>query len=792
MSVVAINPAGWDPDNNLLHTAVLRYVESGWAVLPLWSVENGVCACGKPRCLRDAGKHPVGTLVPNGVRDATRDIETVIRWWTRYPKANIGIALGRISNTVVIDVDGPTGRETLEKLLAQYEYVLPPFWYVETGRDEGGRHHYFRYPKDVTVQTRKVKGLEVRSDGAYVVAPPSIHYTGRIYTWHGVPDNRSSDPGVDDLPQCFIDFAAQGEKIFGPRGGGRTHKGTASHRRNLTERLQAMHAPPTWSEAHEKEIMAALECIPADDYEVWLKIGMTLHWTGWGERAREMWDQWSQKSDKFDIADQEKKWESFGRPDRQGPVITLGTLFALAKDHGYAPQAQPASEPDDPPHLKSIIEAINERRFLIGNIGGKCLVGEMVPNPAGSGQMLSLQSIEAFKAWYNNQYVVVPDDKGNEKRKPLGTYWIGHHKRRGYEGVDLVPNAPQELPDGKLNLWRGYGVEPKQGDWLLMARHVYNVLAGGDVKAAEYIARWAAWSLQHPDIRAEVALALQGGKGSGKGVFLRSVARCFGEHGLQITNQEHLVGRFNGHLRSCLFLFVDEGYWAGDKKGESVLKGMITEPILTIEQKGIDAVQWPNRLHIAMAANAEWVVPASAGERRYAVFKCADTYVRGHGDEEVSKAYFTALHHELENGGLEAMLYDLRHWDLEDWHPRQIYETEGLRQQKAQSLSPLAEWFVLVLEDGSLPGRGDFLDKRKNFATTSTLVEDARQRAPRQRYYLSDKAMGNFLRDRGCTPGKNEAGTARGWRFPPLRQMRAEWSRQYGGWNWQNNETDWQ
>jgi hypothetical protein len=286
----------------------------------------------------------------------------------------------------------------------------------------------------------------------------------------------------------------------------------------------------------------------------------------------------------------------------------------------------------------------------------------------------------------------------------LGTYWIGHRKRRGYEGVDLVPNAPQELPDGKLNLWRGFDVEPRKGDWPLLAQHVVTILANGDPKAAEYILRWIAWCLQHPGVRGEVALVLQGGKGSGKGVLVRAVARCFGEHGMQIINQEHLVGRFNGHLRSCLFLFADEAFWAGDKRGESVLKGLITEPTIIIEQKGIDAVQWPNRLHVAMAANAEWVVPASAGERRYAVFKCADTYVRGHCDEEVSKAYFKALHHELGNGGLEAMLYDLLNWDLGDWHPRQIYETAGLRQQKELSLPPIAEWFVLVLEDGKLPG----------------------------------------------------------------------------------------
>jgi hypothetical protein len=299
--------------------------------------------------------------------------------------------------------------------------------------------------------------------------------------------------------------------------------------------------------------------------------------------------------------------------------------------------------------------------------------------PTGSGPILLLQSRDDFRAWYGNEFVTVFDSHGNAKRKPLGDYWLKHHERRGYESVDLVPNAPEELPNGNLNLWRGFGVAAKPGDWSLMFWHIRFVLAAGDRMAAEYMLRWAAWTIQHPGERAEVALVLKGAKGCGKGVFVRALARCFGEHGMQISNQEHLVGKFNGHLRSCLFLFADEAFWSGDKKGKSVLKGLITEPYLVIEQKGIDAVQWPNRLKIAMAANADWVVPASAGERRYAVFACADTYVRGKGGDKERQAHFDALYHELDNGGIEAMLYTLSHWDLGRWRPRQIYETDALR-----------------------------------------------------------------------------------------------------------------
>jgi Family of unknown function (DUF5906) len=265
------------------------------------------------------------------------------------------------------------------------------------------------------------------------------------------------------------------------------------------------------------------------------------------------------------------------------------------------------------------------------------------------------------------------------------------------------------------------------------------------------------------------------------------------EHGLQISNQEHLIGKFNSHLRSCLFLFADEAFWAGNKKGESVLKGLITEPVLMIEQKGIDPVQWPNRLHVAMAANADWVVPASAGERRYAVFKCADTYVRDQGGGPAREAYFKALHLELENGGLEAMLYDLVRLELGEWHPRQVYETEELREQKQHSLSPLDGWFSEILDEGQLPNNFVLTD-RKDFSSTRALVEDLRKRAPRGGDWLSEKAMTLYLRKQGCIPVKYKRGDVemRGWKFPRLVEMRQAWAKRYGGWEWTDPaQEDW-
>jgi hypothetical protein len=79
-------------------------------------------------------------------------------------------------------------------------------------------------------------------------------------------------------------------------------------------------------------VESALEVIPADDRDTWLKVGAALHWTG-AACARDVWDKWSKASTKFDERDQDKTWQGFkaDRPD----AIKIATIFKLAKDAGW-------------------------------------------------------------------------------------------------------------------------------------------------------------------------------------------------------------------------------------------------------------------------------------------------------------------------------------------------------------------------------------------------------------------------------------------------------------------------
>jgi len=153
------------------------------------------------------------------------------------------------------------------------------------------------------------------------------------------------------------------------------------------------------------------------------------------------------------------------------------------------------------------------------------------------------------------------------------------------------------------------------------------------------------------------------------------------------------VGNFNAHLRDAVMLFADEAFFAGDRQHESVLKGLITEPTLPIEGKYQNVVQVANMLHVGMASNSDWVVPATRDERRFFALDVADNRV---GD----RRYFTAIVEQMKAGGLAALIYDMLRQDISAFEVRDIPHTDALDDQKRHSLDSLDKWLLAVLERG--------------------------------------------------------------------------------------------
>jgi hypothetical protein len=182
--------------NLMLRDAALGYASRGIPVLPLHHplphhsdlqtltgdqqlpspVVRTSCSCRDPHC-GQVGKHPLGSLVPHGVKDATTNRARILAWWTQQPQANIGLATGYRFD--VLDVDGPAGERAIRQLAAAHGLASSgPL--VRTG---GGWHFYVAPTGLGNLHPRDLEHVDWRGRGGYVVAPPSRHASGHPYQW---------------------------------------------------------------------------------------------------------------------------------------------------------------------------------------------------------------------------------------------------------------------------------------------------------------------------------------------------------------------------------------------------------------------------------------------------------------------------------------------------------------------------------------------------------------------------------------------------------------------------------
>lgn len=187
--------------NNIL-TSALQYQQRSWPIVPIYTASNGICTCSKRTNCSSAGKHP---KTSNGLKGATLD-ENEIRRFCQSP-INIGILTGSKSGLCILDVDPQSGgNESLEALIKEFG-PFPETPIAITGNAEG-RHFYFKYP--ISQMKNKVgfrKGLDIRAEGGYIIAPPSLHKSGKNYRW---ADGKSPDDiEIAEMPEWLLKLLSE-------------------------------------------------------------------------------------------------------------------------------------------------------------------------------------------------------------------------------------------------------------------------------------------------------------------------------------------------------------------------------------------------------------------------------------------------------------------------------------------------------------------------------------------------------------------------------------------------------
>jgi len=117
------------------------------------------------------------------------------------------------------------------------------------------------------------------------------------------------------------------------------------------------------------------------------------------------------------------------------------------------------------------VETLNQKHAVIGNHGGKCVVLSWERWDLNPKHIIpTFQTFEDFKNRYINRHVEKETSDGT-RRVPVGKFWLENPKRLTYERVVFAPGEPERLPGNRLNLWRGFAVEPRPGEWRRMRDH---------------------------------------------------------------------------------------------------------------------------------------------------------------------------------------------------------------------------------------------------------------------------------------------------------------------------------
>ena len=157
------------PSSGVLTKAALDYGRLGWSVIPIEA----------------RGKRPLIRWQVHQYRTAA--VAEIAEWFQHWPDANLAVVTGIVSGLVVLDLDPRHGAEAS---LQQFEQEHGAFAEtIEARTGGGGRHLYFAHPGEI-VRNRVgiAPGVDLRGDGGYVMAPPSVHACGEPYRWEHSPD----------------------------------------------------------------------------------------------------------------------------------------------------------------------------------------------------------------------------------------------------------------------------------------------------------------------------------------------------------------------------------------------------------------------------------------------------------------------------------------------------------------------------------------------------------------------------------------------------------------------------
>ncbi len=595
---------------------------------------------------------------------ATRSKKVIKEWWEKNPECNIGVFTGKFrknQSLVVVDIDVKNGKDGFSEIIKlEFEgWDFPPTMEVET--TSGGRHLIYTHSESLRGGTdRLARGVDICSTGAYIVGWGSI-FEGKVYQRNTLK--------LIACPKPMAEFLGK------PRESRLTLiQGDLKNINKESAIKRAVHyleyEAPISIIGNRGDDTAYLVAARVKDMGIDPQTCLGLMWDHWNERCPPCW-----------------------------PYDELSKKVENAYQYGKDPIGVSAPELQFTPVPKeekktNPFEEINKNHAFIMQGSDYHILWETVDDK-GKFDLRFLKET-AFHKMYKYRTLQGEIDPKNCLTKK----WMNSDLRRSYKGICFRPDGGVS-PDF-YNLWSGFAVE-KLGeseeptpdmklavdDYLL---HIKEDACNGDEDHYKWLVSYLAHMVQKPAEKPHTALVFRGEEGTGKNAIIDRMGEIFGQHALAVADEIYLTGQFTGHLQNKVLMTMNESFWAGNKSAESKLKSLITEKTQVIRCLYQEPYTVDNCLRLCICSNEQWVVPASAGARRFAVFNFGNKRKEDH-------EFFRKLNERMDNGGLRYLLTYLLNYDLTGFNVNSAPKTEGLYDQQMVSLSPFEMFWHNCLQE---------------------------------------------------------------------------------------------
>jgi len=452
------------------------------------------------------------------------------------------------------------------------------------------------------------------------------------------------------------------------------------------------------------DITNCLQCISSYHYDDWSTVAFVLN-NELGYNGLSILDEWSSTSSNYNKFEVEKFYKNI-KPKENG--LKIGTLKKLAKDKNPTLYTELFNKNKNKVSKESKDEIKNDNSFEIVKSNfelNHAKIQELslfVRRKNDTNILMTRTQLTTSYEHLKFDKIMGVSNNGKPKIKEVSfiNEWLINKDIKIYDNIGIYPKY-ELCPKNIFNMWIPFAMEKeinyvhKKDELQLILNHI-KILCNHQTDVYDFIIKWTADMFQNPHIKNGVMPIFIALQGSGKNTFVELIKRMMGANKVFESSDpsRDVWGNFNSQMKECFFVHLEELSKKDMIEATGKVKALVTNPELTINQKGISQYSIHSYHRFISTTNSEDPIPTSKDDRRNFIIRCSD-------EKKGDTAYFNNLYNLLKDDNVIKTCFEyFKNLDISDFNIKVFPSTDYQNELKIMNESPIDHWLKsLVYEN---------------------------------------------------------------------------------------------